>query len=403
MKRFLWLAYGMYALGGMTSVFLGAMMPELLSHYGVTYTLGGLLVLLQAIGFIVGVPITSLCMKRYHYRFILTGGALAVAVGQIGILLLPPFYVLGFLIILSGIGAASLETSVASYVMELFEGRRAIYMSRLEVAFGLGALLMPAVVSGLIAVHGWRYSSVWLAGFALVLAYLWQRVSISLDSVQEDDGKRDAYSAAAPVFSHRFAKYSLLLLFLVIIFLYVGIEGSLNSFLPSLFAVNLKVSPDYASLTTTVFWTAMLCGRLAIGWIVSKVSYERYLLGSILIASLFFLLLTQMHRLGLCYLVVFGLGLGMSAIYSITMVYANHTFPGMERLVTSSVTAFAGIGGAVFPFIIGYVMDHLLPNQVVWVMTGFNGILLVVFLAIYFSLAILRGTKKEVAGDAPNH
>jgi FHS family glucose/mannose:H+ symporter-like MFS transporter len=134
----------------------------------------------------------------------------------------------------------------------------------------------------------------------------------------------------------------------------------------------------------------MLFGRLAIGWIVRRVSYERYLLGSIVIGILFILLLTQFHTIGVSYFLVFGLGLGMSAVYSITMVFANHTFPGMERFVTSAVTAFAGVGGAVFPFLIGYVMDHYLPNQVLWVMVAFFLMLLALFLIIYFNLRMMR-------------
>jgi FHS family glucose/mannose:H+ symporter-like MFS transporter len=379
----------MYFLGGITSVFFGAIMPELLSYYHATYTSGGFLILLQSIGFILGVPLAAGCMKRYHYRFILTGAALAVAVAQIGILLLPPYFWLGLFIILNGIGTSTLETAVASYVMELFVGRRAIYMSRLEVAFGAGAFFMPAIASGLIAVHLWRFSPLLVGGFALLLACIWQTVSVSLEP-SEDEGHMDAQTAEAPVFKGRFPKYSILMLFLLMIFVYVGIEGSLNSFLPSIFAVSLKTSPYLASLSTSVFWIAMLFGRLAIGWIVRRVSYERYLLGSIVIGILFILLLTQFHTIGVSYFLVFGLGLGMSAVYSITMVFANHTFPGMERFVTSAVTAFAGVGGAVFPFLIGYVMDHYLPNQVLWVMVAFFLMLLALFLIIYFNLRMMR-------------
>jgi FHS family glucose/mannose:H+ symporter-like MFS transporter len=390
LNRFLWASYGMYFLGGTTSVFFGAIMPELLSYYHVTYTSGGFLILLQSIGFILGVPLAAACMKKYHYRFILSGSALMVALAQLGILFLPPYFWLGIFVILNGMGASILETAVASYVMELFVGRRAIYMSRLEVAFGLGALSMPAIASGLIAAGVWRFAPVLVGGLALILAFLWQTVSVSLDPIEEEEGHKDAQTAEAPVFKGNFSKYSILMIFLLMIFVYVGIEGSLNSFLPSVFTESIKTSPYLASLSTSVFWIAMLCGRLSIGWIVRRVSYERYLLGSILIGILFTLLLTQFQTLGMSYTLVFGLGLGMSAIYSITMVYANHTFPGMERLVTSSVTAFAGVGGAVFPFIIGYVMDHYLPNQVLWAIAGFTLLMLALFLTIFFSLKVIR-------------
>lgn len=389
MQRFIWSSYGMYFLGGMTTVFFGAIMPELVSYYHTDYTTGGLLILLQSIGFVVGVPLTATCMKRYHYRFILSGAALAVAVAQMGILFLPHLIWVDVLVVLNGLGASSLETAVASYIMELFAGRRAIFMSRLEVAFGLGGLCLPIFASGLIAVHEWRFSSLLVGGFALLLAVVWQTISVPLQS-STGDGQMDAQTAPPPIFKGWGAKYSILMLFLVMTFIYVGVEGSLNSFLPTIFTVYVKIRPYFASLSSSVFWVAMVCGRIAIGWIVRRVSYERYLFGSITLAMFFFLLLTQFHSAGASYLFVFGLGLALSAVYSITMVYANHTFPGMERMVTSAVTAFAGVGGAVFPAVTGYAMDHFLPSQVLWMMSGFTAVLLILFLLIHGTLLTLR-------------
>ncbi|MCL6626138.1 MFS transporter [Alicyclobacillus shizuokensis] len=390
MNRFLWASYAMYFLGGMTSVFFGAIMPELLSHYHTTYTSGGFLILLQSIGFVIGVPITASCMKRYHYRFILSGSALAVAVAQMGILCLPRFLWVELLVVLNGIGASALETAVASYVMELFAGRRAIFMSRLEVAFGVGALSMPAMASGLIAAHGWRFCPLLVGGLAFVLAMVWGSISVPLQSITVAEGQMDARTAAPPVFQGRVSKYSVLMLFLVMIFVYVGFESSLNSFLPSIFTAYLKARPYLASLSSSAFWIAMVGGRLAIGWIVRRVSYERYLFGSLVVGLVFIFLLTQSRDPWVSYLTVCGLGLSMSAVYSITMVYANHTFPGMERMVTSAVTAFAGVGGAVFPAVIGYAMDHFLPNQVLWMMLAFVAVLLILFLIICGCLHVIR-------------
>lgn len=393
MNRFLWASYGMYLLGGSSSVFFGAVMPELLSHYHVTYTAGGFLALLGAVGFVVGVPITAALMKRFHYRFILSASALAVAAAQIGVCFLPNFLWVHVLVVLNGMGAAALETAVASYVMELFPGRRAIFMSRLEVSFGVGALSLPAIASALIAVHVWRFTSLFIGVFALVLALVWQFVSVSLESSQSDamSGSKDARTAPAPKFTGKLSKYSTLMMFLVMILIYVGVEGSLNNFLPSVFLVYLKARPYAASLSSSAFWGAMVVGRLGMGWLVQRISYERYLFGSIAAGFVFFLLLTQSHIPWFSYATVLGLGFGLSAVYSITMVYANHTFPGMERMVTSAITAFAGLGGAVFPAVIGYAMDHLFPRQVMLLILGFIVILLAAFLTIYFSLLVIRG------------
>lgn len=386
----------MYFMGGALSVFFGSIMTELLAHYHASYASGGFLILLQSVGFIAGVPLTAWSMKRFHYRFILSGCALAVALAQFTILTLPGLRWVYLLVILNGLGGAGLETAVASYVMELFEGRRAIFMSRLEVAFGSGALGMPIVASGLIALHAWRFSSLLLGLFALILALTWQSISISL-SPTATEGHMDARTAAPPVFRGRAGKYSVLMLFLLMIFVYVGVEGSLNSFLPTIFVVHLSLRPAVASLSSSTFWIAMVFGRMAIGWIVRHVTYENYILASLTLGIVLFLVLAGLKSPWASYVIVFGLGLALSAVYSITMVYANHTFPGMERTVTSAVTAFAGMGGATFPALIGYAMDHLAPTGVLWLVFSFAAVLLILFLVIYGSLWFIRRRRVEVA------
>ncbi|PZE19843.1 MFS transporter [Paenibacillus xerothermodurans] len=398
MKRFVWASYGMYSLGGMAGVLFGAIMPQLLQHYAVSYTTGGFIVFLQAVGFMSGVPLVSFLMGRSHYRHILIASAAVVAIAQLGMLTLPPIELVYVLAILNGIGISAVETAVASYIMEAFIGQRAVFMSRLEVAYGLGALGMPLLASAVIVWDAWRIAFLIIGGFALLLVWLWNTVTYALEDAQ-GGVQLDARTAAPPNFSTRRSKYAVLSFFLFMIFVYVGVEGSLNSFLSSIFVTYLDALPYYASLSVSVFWLAMVLGRLAIGWVAQHLNYERYLLYSILASLLSLIGLSQVQHQFAGFVVIFSLGVAMSAVYSITMVYANHTFPGMERTVTSLVTAFAGIGGAVFPAVVGYAMDHLSPASILWLFIGFAGLLLGALLAIFKALHALRRRALSPAVD----
>lgn len=380
----------MYFLGGMVSVVFGAIMPELLKHYQASYTTGGVVILLQAIGFMIGVPLASWSMNRFHYRFVLTGSALIIAIAELWMTTLPTLHIIDGLAVLGGIGASALETAVASYIMESFAGQRAILMSRLEVSFGLGALLAPAVASILITARIWQATFLLLVVVALLLAVVWQTVSVSLQHDQPSE-QLEAHAAPPPMFQSRMAKYLVFSLFLFAIFVYVGLEGSVNSFMPSVFTKALHALPAAASLSVTSFWIAMVIGRLAIGWIARRVDYERYLLWSIVATTALFIFLALIHLLWTSYVFSFGIGLAMSAIYSITMVYANHTFPGNARAVTSLVTAFAGVGGAVFPAITGYAMDRIKPTSIPWMFVLFSVVLLCVMLCIVNVIRRSRG------------
>nr|NNM91586.1 MFS transporter [Bacilli bacterium] len=391
MRKYEWASYLMYFLGGMTTVLLGSIMPQLITYYHTSYTTGGVLALLASLGFIAGVPITTFLMNRLSYRFLLALAAGTVAIAQIAVSLLLPLPLLGLLIILNGLGAASLETAVASYNMEIFKGRRAIMMSRLEVAFGLGALILPSFASLFIKLGLWSMTPLLIAMIALFLMFFWPTIKISTEHQSTSDAVHvDAITADPPKFITNRSRYLVLLFFLVSILLYVGVEGSLNTFLPTLFEVGMKTKPYLATISTTIFWGSIVIGRLLISRIVQKIRYEQYILISMLLGAVFFLFIIIAPTLLLAFLAIFGLGISLSAIYSIIMVFANHTFPGKERLVTSSITAFAGIGSAVFPAIIGYAIDHLTTHQVFGLILLFILCMIIVFITILVTLSLLR-------------
>ncbi|MED3851629.1 MFS transporter [Priestia megaterium] len=322
MKKFALASYALYLLGGLVITAVGSVLPQLLTHYHVSYTVGGQLVLLGSLGFLIGVPLSSFLLGRFREMNLLTIAALMIALSQMGMLLLPPFEWIIAFNFLNGIGVAALEVVVATLMIEVFIGRRAIVMSYLEVSFGLGALLMPLVASLLISQNSWRFSFI--------------------------------------------------------------------------FITYLDVIPSQATLSISVFWVAMLIGRVATGWIIRIVTYERYLFGSIggTIVSLVLFIVLKEAVAG--YILLGFLGLAMSGIYSITMVYANHTFTGSARIVTSLITGFSGLGGAIFPALIGFTMDASGITSALWYITAFACLYLLALCIIFF---VQRDAKQK----ANNH
>lgn len=396
MRSFAFASYALYFLGGMVITAIGAVLPQLLAYYHLSYTVGGQLVLFGSVGFIIGVPLSSFFGKWLSDKALLSAAAFTVAAAQIGILLLPPVGWVFFFNFLSGVGVASIETIVATLMMEVFIGRRAVAMSYLEVSFGVGALLMPAVASFLIAHNGWRFSFVFTSLVALVLAIVWKMISFSKENVEV--GKPlDASSDPPPKIHSAKMRWLVLSLFTFMIFMYTGIEESLNNFLSSIFISYLGEVPYYASLSIGIFWMAMVIGRVAVGLVIRKVTYGGYLFGSIigaLVCLIGFILLKNAFA---GYGFVALMGLAMSGMYSITMVFANHSLPGFARLVTSMITAFAGLGSAVLPAIIGYTMDHNGSVASLWFIVGF-GVLYVAALLTVFGVQVKLRKNEVLAG-----
>lgn len=382
MRQFAFASYLLYFLAGMVITTVGSVLPQLLAHYHLSYTVGGQLVFVGSAGFIIGVPLSTVLLSRLSEKNLLSIAAAIVSVAQLGILLLPSERWVFALNFIDGIGAATIETIVATLMMEVFVGRRAVAMSYLEVSFGLGALLMPIIASLLIAHDAWRFVFLVTGCLGAVLAIVWQMISFSKEDV--DVGHTlDAQSPALPNINSKTAKSLMLFLFAFMIFMYTGVEGSLNNFLSSIFIKYLGEVPYYASLSIGIFWTAMVVGRIATGWIIRKVTYSRYLFWSIAgtLAVLVSFILLKNSLVG--YALVMVLGLAMSGIYSITMVYANHTLPGLARLVTTLITGFAGLGGAVFPALIGFTMDNAGIGTALWLIVGLAGLYTAALLMIF--------------------
>ncbi|MGU3395831.1 MFS transporter [Priestia aryabhattai] len=392
MKKFALASYALYLLGGLVITAVGSVLPQLLTHYHVSYTVGGQLVLVGSLGFLIGVPLSSFLLGRFSEMNLLTISALMIALSQIGMLLLPPFEWIIVFNFLNGIGVAALEVVVATLMMEVFIGRRAIVMSYLEVSFGLGALLMPLIASLLISQNSWRYSFFITSILALLMVVVCKMIPFKKETVStSESGASDANSEPAPVLAKN-QRWKILALFSVMIFMYAGVESSMNNFLSSIFIVYLDVIPSQATLSISVFWVAMLIGRVATGWVIRIVTYERYLFGSIggTIVNLVLFILLKEAVAG--YILLAFLGLAMSGIYSITMVYANHTFTGSARIVTSLITGFSGLGGAVFPALIGFTMDASGITSALWYITAFACLYLLALCIIFF---VQRGAKQK--------
>lgn len=379
----------MYFAVGLATVILGGILPPLVLHYRLSYATGGELVFMQFVGFLLGVPSASLIIHHRGFKVVLVASGLFIALSLCMAAWLPDVALLSVLCLVNGFGIAAAETSVATLTMEAFVGRRAVVMSYLEVAFGLGALCMPALSSILIAHHIWQGSFVFAGILALLAAFAWLRIPVQhaplerLSPAPERTAQDAVTSLTAPAARH--TRRLLLPLFLLLIFFYVGSESSISSFLPAVFIPYLHEAPYIASLSVTTFWIAMVIGRAVTGWVIRKIPYARFLLFSCTGAVAMVALLCTARSAVICYILVFLLGLSMSGIYSVALVFANHTIADAARLVTSLVTVAAGLGGVFLPPLVGVALDHLATVQVILLIGCFLTLLLLTLLTIVFT------------------
>ncbi len=382
-----------YFLIGLATVIFGALLPEILHYYGQSYSGGGELVFAQFAGFLVGVLTSPVSAERLGYRGALFLSVISFSAAQLALALRPSWHLVVLLAAVNGFGFGMTQTVVGTLILESTERAKAVAMSRLEVFFGLGALLMPVVASLLIAIGAWNVSFAILGFGALSLLVVWGRKpweNAQTATVMPAKSSRPQTGTAAG--GDRRGGLPLLALFIGLIMMYVGVETSIINFLPSILIRHIQLRSSVASLSVTAFWGAMTVGRIFAGAIAEKLYYSRYLLWSNFGTLAALAGIAVMGNVWGVFILVLLLGLMMSGMFSISLVFANHVVEGTAKKTTSILIASGGIGGSLFPLLMGWSMDRLAARGTIWILTIFTFLMLLLLVAIA-RISKLRGKK----------
>lgn len=372
MKRLLWMGCLAYLLIGFTHVVIGAVLPNLIQHYGKGYEQGGVLVFIQFAGFLAGVLTVSFWTKRMGRKHFLAVMFFCLAAAEGIMVLLPPWPGAIAATLVAGYSFGSVETATGTLILLAFRDRQAVAMSKLEVFFGLGALLMPFFAGMLIRVELWRYSFLLLAASALLLAVLWltlpfgemdaalsRQRSIPSDAHGAEASRATDDNAIQPTPAGAFSKRKILAAFMAFFFIYVGTEVCIAEFSPSFFKEAFGTSGDTSAFTVTMFWSAMVIGRVFSGYIAEAFGARRYVLISSFATFVCLSVLAFVPSVIGAFALMLLLGLAMSGIFSVALIYANERLPGETERITSRMIAASGLGGALFPLLAGRTLAAL--------------------------------------------
>lgn len=382
MRRLFVLSCMFYLLIGITSVMLGPLLPEMLPHYGRGYGDGGKLLFLQFAGFLAGVLASPGWSTRFGKHRLLSVALISIAVPYAVMGFLPGWLWMTLLTLLVGFGSGIIESTIGAFTIEFAEKNKAVAMTQLDVYFGVGALIMPAAISLLIAGGLWPYAFLAASAFTFVLLTLWLTLpGCSSERIRQPSAVPADSSLTRKQYTG--GQLRLLAAFVVFFFFYMGLELGVMNFLPAILVETVQVGSSTASLGVTSFWIAMVAGRLFAGNLAERISYMPFLLWSAIGTLVFMTGLTMTtHPAGVLVLIL-GIGLSMSGLFSIALVQANILIPGMTERTTSILIASGGIGSSVLQWFIGWSIARWSAGSTLWMLMGFTLILLATVLLSY--------------------
>lgn len=334
---------------GVVTVLLGPMLPILSARWGMNYTQAGSLFTVQFITSSLGVVLSGWLVSRRGFRFAIGAGLLFMAAGVAAL----PFssHVLGMACIAAygfGLGVSIPASNLV--VAETNSSRRSAALNLLNFSWSVGAVACPFLVGAADKAHH-------VAGLLMAVAATLLAVSLGISamprSIVEPAAARNSEVKATIDWTGR-----QVIVMSALFFLYVGTENSFGGWIAS-YARSLKGNDEaFAVMTPSFFYTALLLGRWAAPLVLRRVGDLALARAGLLLACVG--MAGMVFSRTLLHVVASGsvAGLGLAAVYPITISMLSVEFGAGVVKVGSVVFTMSNFGGALLPWLVGFFSER---------------------------------------------
>ncbi|MFC4987965.1 MFS transporter [Saliphagus infecundisoli] len=368
-RRKLWLgaAFCFVAGDGMAMQTRGALLSSFEETFGVSESLLGLVAPAGTVGFVVAILAVGLAAGRLDVRATMLVGAVAMTFAM-AVTAIAPVYAL-LLAALLAQGAAGgvfrgLDRPLLSHVYPDRLGRIFVLYS---LAWSIGAVSGPVVVSTVLSVADWRLTYLLLAAWFLpVVALLWKLDSPSGWSETELDRAALSELLGRPAIRGALAGMALV----------GGIEGAIFTWLP--YYAGTFLERNVANLALSAYLLAYVPGRYLYARLVESGGYLRLALATTLLAVPTIALALVVLSGPAMLLAVFATGLLISSIFPLLSAYGVEAAPDYSGPVSALTSAATYAGIAVVPTTMGVVAEVESIALAMWIPVSLSVALVVV-------------------------
>jgi fucose permease len=330
----------------MATTLLGPMLPLLAARWQLSDAAAGALFSAQFAGTLTATSLSSLVAARIGAARALAAGFLLLATG-IGTLGVAPAPLGWGATVVYGLGLGLVLPLTNNVVAALAGGNAASALSLVNVAWGIGAMTWPLVVSGLTGVDG-RAATTALAAAALLMAAAW------------GSGRFDAVSATAlPARSADSDKEAppraRVWMFGALILLYVGSEIAISGWATE-FARRMPPAGALWTYAATAFWAAQTAGRLIAPLSIRLLGEHALLTASLLAGGAATLAMVAVVSSAAEVIAIAALtGFALAPIFPLLWARVTREIAPVWPAAVGPLFAAGGVGGAVIPWLVGVV------------------------------------------------
>ncbi len=359
------LFYAMF-LFGINFAMVGPILIEVSKHIDTRLEVMGYYFSFVSTGFIIGSFVSSFFVRLKKRKIIfiifyllLPASILLLAYAKnFPILLVSAFFI--------GISNGLLETNVTVLLAELYRGRESLILNTSQAFIGFGSFVSPILITFLLS-NGSNMKTAFLiivvfslVNFVLLMFTKIPDTHLNIPAADCTPSGREAkggkrFSGIKPVFKINFL---LLAAVFAAMFFYVCMESGINSWMPTFLRLNKNFTPVFAGNALAFFWLTVAVGRLALGWLSTKVKISYLLLAVSILIAITFKLSTVFNNHTLIIILFIMTGLLLSGIWPMIVAQSVNFYPEKSKLIVPLIIMTGGIGAIFSPWVVGIVYDN---------------------------------------------
>jgi fucose permease len=360
------LAYSSMLMVGINSGWLGPFLPQISRTSHLPIERAGLIVSASAAGAFISVLIAGEINQSMSAQKILVSAMVLFTAGLAGLAAatgLAGLLCAGFLI---GLANGCIDIGANALIVEFNRERLASALNYLHVLFGVGALLGPLIVSAAFAT---RVPYRWVfGGGAIVCAAIGFRLGVTPALEVRSPVAPDDENGFLPMLSR-----PVIWAISTVMFLYVGAEIGIGTWLFLYLHTAGALSPMLASSGVSLYWLGLVCGRGFGGRLGHHIALPRFtMLSSALSAIALLLLIAAPTAGGLAASAIFLIGFGYGPVFPNMIAVGAARFPSEVGRMTSIVVAGGALGAIIAPWIMGHAIADISPRASMEVALAFT-------------------------------
>jgi fucose permease len=378
--------YAACLLQGLALVSFPAVSAVLTREYGFSDAQYGAIFLPQLTFAVIGALVGGSLARKISLKTILLLSLLINGLSQVllaGVAWFPNE--LAFPLVLAGTAALGLGFGLSgapinSYPPILFPRHASASVVAAHTLIGVGLALGPILAGQAIAANSWSTFPVCLIAMSAVLM-----AATLMTALPRDTGT----SAAEDINEDRPVTSGVFWLFIAIAVLYAFAEGTFANWVVIYLNEARGIAEATANEALSLFWAAMVAGRLIISALLTKIPPTKFwlMLPVFMIVAFLALPLVNSAWTGIA-LFAFA-GIACSAFFPLTIAIASQRFPHHVAWVSSMMIAALMVGVGIGSFAVG-AMREMLSFEALYRLSALYPVLV-----LLLAIPVVRGLKRR--------